>query len=264
MRPVVRTMALRRRIPLLPAPPVWLHEVPLAHRGLHGDGVPENSIAAFEAAAAAGVGVELDVQRSRDGVPVVIHDRDLVRLGGRPELVADMDATDLAAVRLGEGDAGIPRLADALAVLGDVPVMVEVKNVAPRATLLEPAVAALLTAHPGPVCVASFNPRSLAWFRRLAPDLPRAQTAGPLVDVPMPAPLRWSLRTLRWLRAAQPCAVSYDLSGLDHSAVRAYRAAGGTVIAWTVTSGPELARARRYADNIVFEHLPVGEVLRVA
>lgn len=257
----MHALGLRRRVPLLPAPPAWLREIPLAHRGLHGDGVAENSIAAFEAAAAAGVGVELDVHRSRDGVPMVIHDLDLVRLGGRPERIAEMDADDLAALRLGADGVGVPRLADALAALTDVPVMVEVKNVAPRASLLEPAVADLLATHPGPSCVASFNPRSLAWFRRLAPDLPRVQTAGLLADVPIPAPLRWSLRTLRWLRAAQPCAVAYDLAGLDRSAVRAYRAAGGSVVAWTVASQADLDRARRYADNVVFEHLPVPAVL---
>lgn len=257
----MRTMALRRRVPLLPAPPAWLGEVPLAHRGLHGDHVPENSMAAFEAAAAAGVGVELDVRRSRDGVAVVIHDRDLVRLAGRADRVAQMDMAELAAVRLGEDGAGIPRLADALSVLTDVPVMVEVKNMTAGATLLEPSVASVLASHPGPACVASFNPRSLAWFRRRAPDLPRVQTAGPMATVPLPAPLRWSLRTLRWLRAVQPCAVSYDLAGLEHSAVQAYRAAGGTVVTWTVASPRDLAHARQYADNVVFEHLPVDEVL---
>lgn len=261
MKPVARTMALRRRVPLLPAPPAWLREVPLAHRGLHGGGVPENSMAAFEAAAAAGVGVELDVHRSRDGVPVVIHDRDLVRLTGRADRVARLDVAELAAVRLGEDGGGIPRLADALAVLTDVPVMVEVKNLTPAASLLEPAVAAVVDRHRGPACVASFNPRSLAWFRRFAPDLPRVQTAGPMATASLPAPLRWSLRTLRWLRAVQPCAVSYDLAGLDHSAVQAYRAAGGTVVTWTVASSPGLAHARRYADNVIFEHLPVDEVL---
>lgn len=257
----MRTMALRRRVPLLPAPPAWLREIPLAHRGLHGDRVPENSMAAFAAAAAAGIGVELDVHRSRDGVPVVVHDQDLVRLAGRADRVADMDVAELAAVRLGDGDGGIPRLADAMAVLTDVPVMVEVKNLTAAATPLEPAVASLLATHPGPVCVASFNPRSLAWFRRFAPDLPRVQTAGPLATVPIPAPLRWSLRTLRWLRAAQPCAVSYDLAGVEHSAVQAYRAAGGTVVTWTVASPQDLDHARQYADNVVFEHLPVDEVL---
>ena len=45
-----------------------------AHRGLHGNGVPENSLAAFSAAADAGYGIELDVQLSRDGVVMVFHD----------------------------------------------------------------------------------------------------------------------------------------------------------------------------------------------
>lgn len=251
---------MRRHFPLLPAAPAWLREVPLAHRGLHGDGVPENSLAAFAAAARAGVGVELDVHRSRDGVPVVVHDPDVAVPGGGRRPVASLTAAELAALRLEGGDRGVPRLADALAALVDVPVMVEVKNLSTAPGLLEPAVAAALAHHAGPVCVASFNPRSLAWFRHHVPGRPRAQTSGLLADVPMPSLLRWSLRTLRWLRAVQPAAVSYDLQGIDHSAVQAYRAGGGTVLAWTVTGTDELARARRYADNVVFEHLPVSLV----
>lgn len=253
-----------RRFPLLPAPPAWLTHVPLAHRGLHGDGVPENSLAAFAAAARAGVGVELDVHRSRDGVPVVVHDPEVTDARGQPRPVADMEAAQLAALRLAGTDEGVPRLADALAVLADAPVMVELKNVTAAASLLEPAVAGLLARHPGPVCVASFNPRSLTWFRHHLPEVPRAQTAGLLAHVTMPSLLRWSLRTLRWLEAVQPAAVSYDLAGIDHSAVQAYRAAGGTVVAWTVSTPDELARARRYADNIVFERLSVAEVQPVA
>lgn len=53
-----------------------------AHRGLHGPGVPENSLPAFRRAARKGVGVELDVQLTRDGVPVVFHDKSLLRMCG--------------------------------------------------------------------------------------------------------------------------------------------------------------------------------------
>ena len=45
-----------------------------AHRGLHGGGVPENSLAAFELACKKGFGIELDVQLSRDGKVMVFHD----------------------------------------------------------------------------------------------------------------------------------------------------------------------------------------------
>ena len=55
------------------APPRWLFDRPLAHRGLHDGaekgGQPENSLAAFQAAVAAGYGIELDVQTSADGRP---------------------------------------------------------------------------------------------------------------------------------------------------------------------------------------------------
>ena len=49
--------------------------IELAHRGLHENpSLPENSLGAFKAAVDAGFGIELDVQLSKDGVPVVFHD----------------------------------------------------------------------------------------------------------------------------------------------------------------------------------------------
>ena len=44
--------------------------LPLAHRGLHGPGMPENSMAAFRAAVAQGYGIELDIQPAADGTPL--------------------------------------------------------------------------------------------------------------------------------------------------------------------------------------------------
>ncbi|MBF1041316.1 MAG: hypothetical protein HXK92_06675, partial [Lachnospiraceae bacterium] len=53
-----------------------------AHRGLfdHSAGIPENSLAAFRRAVDAGYGIELDVQLTADGVPVVFHDGTLARM----------------------------------------------------------------------------------------------------------------------------------------------------------------------------------------
>ena len=55
------------------------------HRGLHGDGCTENSLTAFRAAVAAGLGIECDIQRSLDDWPMVFHDWDFARLLGRPD-----------------------------------------------------------------------------------------------------------------------------------------------------------------------------------
>lgn len=240
--------------------PSWLREIPLAHRGLHGPGRPENSLAAFHAAAEAGVGVELDVRRTVDGVPVAFHDHDLKRLTGRDSSVETMTFDRLAGLRLEGSEEAIPTLDQALDVLRDVPVMVEIKSVRRQAGLLEPAVAAIVAAHPGPVCIAGFNPASIRWFTRHAPDVVRVQTAGPLRDVAMPRVVRWSLRTLRFVALTRPDAISYDLTGVDHPVVQAFRAGGGTVITWTVRTPADLARARDLADNVIFEDLPVGAV----
>ena len=64
---------------------------PFAHRGLHGrDGLIENTRGAFEAAIAAGSGIELDTQVSADGDAAVIHDYALDR-GAMDWLLVQVD-----------------------------------------------------------------------------------------------------------------------------------------------------------------------------
>ena len=63
-----------------------------AHRGAK-IATPENTLAAFRAAIDAGATyTELDVQRTRDGRIVVVHDGDLMRMGGDPRKVSDLTA----------------------------------------------------------------------------------------------------------------------------------------------------------------------------
>ncbi len=238
-------------------PPSWLLAQPLAHRRLHDEvaGIPENSLAAFAAAAEAGYGVELDVTLSSDRVPVISHDPTLQRAANRPEKVADLTVAELGAVQLGGTREHVPTLAAALKLLTGVPVMVELKQPNLRAGALEAAVAPLLDTHPGPWCVASFNPASLRWFRRNRPEAVRVLTAGPIEEARLPAFLRRRLAELRDLAAVAPHAVSYDLAGLPNPTCDLWRARGGALVTWTATDDAALARARALADNVIFEHV---------
>ncbi|MDH4143174.1 MAG: glycerophosphodiester phosphodiesterase family protein, partial [Chloroflexota bacterium] len=76
----------------------------LAHRG-DWRRAPENTIEALQAAfdVAACDGVEIDVQLSADGVPILLHDDTLQRVQGRPERPAELSAAVL-------GDLGVPTL----------------------------------------------------------------------------------------------------------------------------------------------------------
>lgn len=238
----------------------WVGAVPLAHRGLHADGVPENSLAAFEAAVAAGVGVELDVRLTSDGIPVVVHDRDLRRVTGHALQVARTSTGDLAGLPLlGASDQFVPTLAAVLdLVAGRVPVMVEVKNEGARAGALEAAVAGVLEGRGGPIVLASFNPQTIRWFARHAPAVPRCQTGGSADAVPAAArpALRWVLSRL----PGAPTLLSWNVHRLDAPVVLAVREAGLPVTCWTVRDLDDLALARAGADNCIFERLAPHEV----
>jgi len=111
----------------------------VAHRGMMRD-YPENTLLGFDAAIAAGAThLEFDVQFSRDGVPMVIHDDTLDRTTAEAGNVLEHDADALAAIsahvpmRFGQRFEGecIPRLADAVERLNASPeltVFVEIKR----------------------------------------------------------------------------------------------------------------------------------------
>lgn len=243
--------------------PGWLTAQPFAHRGLHDGARPENSLAAVEAAADAGLGIELDVRLTRDGVPVVVHDDDLRRVTGRGGRVATSSARMLGArTLLGSGES-IPTLAAALgAVAGRVPVMLELKHTGVRVGPLEAAVTDALGGYGGSVCAVSFHPLSLWWLARRAPRLLRGQVAGPDHPRGLPAPLRASLARLWWDPLTRPHFVSFALDALPTPVTTRWRRRGRVLVAWTARTHDELEAADRLADTAVLEGAAARQAVR--
>jgi glycerophosphoryl diester phosphodiesterase len=233
----------------------WLRTLPIAHRGLHGPGVPENSLAALEAAAAAGYAIELDVRGSSDYEAVVFHDRELDRMTPEGGPVAARTAAELGRIRLADGDETIPRLAEALElVAGRVPVLLEIKSSGRPGWLEETVVRRLRTAV-GEVAVQSFNPYTVEWFGYVAPAVQRGLLSGGLADADLPAHRRFLLRRLAWVPVCRPDFIGYDLQSLPYWATDATRSAGLPLLAWTVRTPEDLERGQQLADNVIFEHV---------
>lgn len=246
----------------VPLPPDFLR-LPLAHRGLHdrGRGVIENSFSAFRAAIAAGYGIELDVQRSADDVPIVFHDDDLDRLTDATGAFRDRSAAELGRTVLRGGSDTIPTLKEVLALVsGRVPLLIEIKenwnSMKNTDGILEEAVAEALGGYSGPVAVMAFNPHCIAHMARLAPDVPRGLTTeayDPVLNAPIPAEVCDYLREIPDYDRTRSCFISHQVSDLRRPRVAALKAAGAAILCWTVRSPEMEAEARKVAQNITFE-----------
>lgn len=242
--------------------------LPIAHRAYHdrAAGRPENSRAAVRAAVAAGYGIEIDLQLSRDGVPMVFHDETLERLTPRDGWLRDLTAAELAAIPLTGGDEGIPTLAEVLElVAGQVPLLIELKDQTLRMAetdgRLEAATAAALARYTGPVAVMSFNPHCMAHMARLAPSLPRGITTSaydPTDWAPLPADICDRLRPIPDYDRVEASFISHEAADLNRPRVADLAAQGAAILCWTIRSPAAEAEARRIAENVTFEHYPAA------
>ena len=168
-----------------------------AHRGLHKDGVPENSLAAFSAAKDAGFGIELDIHLLKDGNLAVIHDASLKRTAGVDICIENLSSEDLNQYRLEGTDEKIPLFSDVLSLVnGEVPLIVELKSVGHNYAALCEAACKVLEDYKGNYCMESFDPRCILWLRKNKNEILRGQLAYNLfrVDVKIPAVMKFFLR----------------------------------------------------------------------
>lgn len=149
-----------------------------AHRGLHGPGAPENSMAAFRAALDGGFGVELDVHLLKDGNLAVMHDSLLNRTTGQAGRMEDLTTEDLKHYFLEGTDETIPEFAQVLDLFGGrAPLIIELKSADGNHAALTEAACKLLEGYSGPFCMESFDPKCVAWLRKNRPDIIRGQLA---------------------------------------------------------------------------------------
>ena len=223
-----------------------------AHRGLHSEdkSVPENSLEAFRLAGRAGYGAELDVRLTKDGQVVVFHDDTLDRMCGVSGRVDEKSYDELKLLSLAGTNQRIPLLTEVLEVYGGRgPLIVEIKN-GPRNRELCEKTYAILSEYPGEVCVESFNPRILRWFRFHAKDIVRGQLATTMSDyggaVSRPTAFMLSHCLLNFI--SRPQFIAYRV-GYRPLSVRLSEAMGAMRFGWTSHN----ERTERGRDGVIFE-----------
>ena len=225
----------------------WLVARPIAHRGLHdgGAGVVENTASAARAAIAAGYAVEVDLQITADSDAIVHHDAVLGRLTEGVGALARMTVGELKRVAFRATADRMITLGELCEVVrGAVPLLLELKSRGDRDPRLAARVTAVLESYRGPVAVMSFDPWQVAAVGCGASRPVRGVVAERG---------RRSLCYVRDLTHAWPAFVAYSVNDLPAPAPSIARRCLLPVLAWTVRTPDQHARARRFADQIIFE-----------
>jgi len=233
-----------------------------AHRGLHDNEVPENSLWAFRLARENGYGVELDVQMTKDGRLVVFHDGSLKRVCGVDGYLRDYTYEELREFRLNGTDEQIPLFTDVLETLDGMDLICEIKgdNGNKNYEICEKTYNELMT-YKGRFCVESFSPFLVEWFRNNHPEIIRGQlSCNFMKDEKMKFFERFSMTHLLVNYVSKPDFVAYDHRDIGMFGFRLCKLLYRPLfVAWTAKGTKEQEKAWKSFDSVIFERLSEEE-----
>ncbi len=227
-----------------------------AHRGLYDNNsqAPENSMAAFSRAVSAGYGIELDVQLSKDGIPVIFHDFFLKRMCHMPGKVSDYTYAELSRMHLLGSDETIPTLENFLAMVsGKVPLIIEYKSESWHCGICS-RTDRLLHDYNGVYCVESFNPFVLLWFRMKRSRVMRGQLSDNFSDARLHGLRYVMMQYLMFDFLTRPDFISYNHRYYRNpSRMICRRLFHGLSVGWTIKNQKELESMDKEFDMLIFD-----------
>lgn len=229
-----------------------------AHRGLHDEDRPENSMAAFKAAVERGYGIELDIHLLADGDLAVIHDSLLMRTTGAEGRVEDLTRQQLADYRLEGTDQTIPAFTDVLQMVGGkTPLIVELKSAGDNYAALTEKACAVLENYPGTYCIESFDPRCIRWLKKNRPGVVRGQLAGNFMSSGGSEPwlLKFAMTYMLCNFLLTPDFVAYKFNDRKNLSVYLVRKLWGVQgVTWTLKTPEEYTQAVKEGWLPIFEN----------
>lgn len=229
-----------------------------AHRGLYDNAsnIPENSLAAFQRAIDYGYGIELDVQLTKDKVPVVAHDYDLKRICGEDLLISSLTFNELSNYPLFNSTETIPSLEEALNLIdGQVPLLIELKVEFDYVETCQ-KINECLASYKGCFSVISFSPLPLNWFRKQNPDVIRGQLSTNYFkdEIKQPAIIQFLLSNLLLNCLSRPDFISYnDYYNRNFSLNVCKKLFNCPTAFWTITDEQRYLEIKAQNDIPVFD-----------
>ena len=224
----------------------------IAHRGLHDDQFPENSLKAFDEAAKRGYPIEIDLHLTKDGEVVVFHDANLKRMCGSDEKISELTLSQIKSHQLRESEETIPTLSECLeTVNGRVPLLIEFKMENGNTKALCKAADQILKKYSGNYLVQSIFPQVVRWYRKNRKDVCRGQLS---CRFHKKGPINWLLGNSLLNFIGRPHFVSYKHSDAGNLLFRFSVWLGAFPIGWTFRTGKEVKINGKRFNTWIFEN----------
>ncbi|MBQ9792261.1 MAG: glycerophosphodiester phosphodiesterase [Clostridia bacterium] len=237
----------------------WLVHKYIAHRGLHTETIPENSVGAILNAIDHDYAIEFDIHPLEDGTPVVFHDETLKRLTGedgyikKVSNVEELKKLNLFNAKGEKTNEKIPTLKEALKIInGQVPVVIEIKDYNLNSNF-EKTVYEILKEYTGEYAIMSFNPYTLKWFKNNAPEVTRGQLSCYFKDQKLGKFKTFVLKRMMLNKTVSaPHFIAYKYDEVPNKYVKKYKHL--PLLCWAVPSQQDYMKVAGHCDNIIFEH----------
>ena len=228
----------------------WLLTKPIAHRGLWGENIVENSLSAYKNAVINGYPIEIDLYSSVDGELFSFHDQSLERMTKEKGLIYEKTASKLKSIKLNGSDENIPTFDEVLSVVdGKVPLLIELKD-QPNKTYVDKVIKRLKS-YTGEFAIQSFNPLYIKRVKKLAPNFLRGILSTKTYSKDLPFIKRKIVQNMLLNFVIKPDFISYSFEDLP---LKKRKTKNIPFIAWTITSENDYQKVKPYVKNIIFEH----------
>lgn len=226
----------------------------IAHRGLHNEEVPENSLLAFKLALEKNVAIELDVHVLKDNSIVVFHDNNLKRMTGIDKELRDCTYEEIKKLKLLNSNEHIPLLNEVLSIVDKkVLIDIELKDDEPK-HLLEDELIKILSDYEGKIILKSFDYKIVKYLKKkanypvglLLGNIDRKKELGKFKKI--------FFKSNFFIRYINPDFLACDYHILDYDSVVKYRK-NKPVYTWTIRDKETFEKIKEKADYYIAENI---------
>ena len=222
----------------------------IAHRGLHTNLIPENSLLSFSKALEYNYAIEFDLTITKDEKVVVFHDDNLLRLCNVDKDIEDVTYSYLKELNLNNSNEKIPLFKEVLDLLnGKIALIIEIKK-HKSIGVLEKNIVKLLNNYYGEYFICSFDKNILTWFKNNNSNLKRG-----LIFESCPKKFKKYNKILFLYKyyKTKPDFISLDYKLLNSSIYEFCEKNSLELITWTIKNNEDYAKIEKKVDGVIFE-----------